>query len=89
MVYITDVNYVDDKQIEKIMDCKVLIVSALRKEKHLSHFSLNEAVDLAKRVRAKSVYLTHISHLMGAHDAVNDGLEEHIQMAYDGLSIEF
>ena len=71
------------------MDCKVLIVSALRKEKHLSHFSLNEAVDLAKRVRAKSVYLTHISHLMGAHDAVNDGLEEHIQMAYDGLSIEF
>lgn len=89
LVYITDVNYIDDKQIEKIMDCKVLIVSALRKEKHLSHFSLDEAVALSYRVRAKSVYLTHISHLMGTHDATNECLPKHIHMAYDGLSIAF
>ena len=89
LVYITDVNYIEDKQLEKIMDCKVLIVSALRKEKHISHFSLEEAVELSKRVRAKSVYLTHISHLMGKHNSVNATLDEHIQLAYDGLTIEF
>ena len=89
LVYITDVNYIDDKQLEKIMCCKILIVSALRKEKHISHFSLGEAIALSKRVRAKSVYLTHISHLMGKHDSVNATLDSHIQLAYDGLSIEF
>ena len=89
LVYITDVNYIDDKELEKIMGCKILIVSALRKEKHISHFSLGEAIALSKRVRAKSVYLTHISHLMGKHDSVNATLDSHIKLAYDGLRIEF
>ena len=89
LVYITDVNYIDDKQLEKMKGCKILIVSALRKEKHISHFSLDEAIDLANRLNADSVYLTHISHLMGDHHSVNRELPQHIQLAYDGLSLDF
>ena len=89
LVYITDVNYINNKQLQKINRCKILIISALRKEKHISHFTLDEAVELSKKVGAKSVYLTHISHLMGPHHKVNDELGENIQLAYDGLSIDF
>ena len=71
------------------MDCKILIISALRKDKHLSHFNLDQAIAFSKKVRAKSVYLTHISHLMGLHNEVNSSLESHINLAYDGMTIEF
>ena len=89
LVYITDVNYIDNKQLQKIIGCKTLIVSALRKEKHISHFTLDEAVELSQKVGAESVYLTHISHLMGDHHGVNRELPQNIQLAYDGLSIDF
>ncbi len=89
LVYITDVNNIDDKQLQKIKNCKILIVSALRKEKHISHFTLDEAVELSQEVGAESVYLTHISHHMGKHHTVNGDLPQHIQLAYDGLSIDF
>lgn len=89
LVYITDVNYIDDKQLQKIIGCKILIVSALRKEKHISHFSLDEAVELSQKVGPEMVYLTHISHLMGDHHSVNRELPQHIHLAYDGLSIDF
>jgi phosphoribosyl 1,2-cyclic phosphate phosphodiesterase len=83
------VNYINNKQLQKINGCKILIVSALRKDKHISHFTLDEAVELSKKVGAKSVYLTHISHLMGAHHIVNDEIGQNIQLAYDGLTIDF
>ena len=89
LVYITDVNYIDNKQLQKIKNCKILIVSALRKEKHISHFTLDEAVELSQEVGAESVYLTHISHHMGKHHRVNEDLPQHIKLAYDGLSIDF
>ena len=89
LVYITDVNYIDNKQLQKIKNCKILIVSALRKEKHISHFTLDEAVELSQEVGAESVYLTHISHNMGKHHIVNGDLPQHIKLAYDGLSIDF
>ena len=89
LVYITDVNNISSKQLQKIIGCKILIVSALRKEKHISHFTLDEAVELSKKVGAESVFLTHISHLMGDHHSVNRDLPQHIQLAYDGLSIDF
>ena len=62
---------------------------ALRKEKHISHFTLDEAVELSQEVGAESVYLTHISHNMGKHHIVNGNLPQHIKLAYDGLSIDF
>ena len=58
-------------------------------EKHISHFTLDEAVELSQKVGAESAYLTHISHLMGDHHSVNRDLPQHIQLAYDGLSIDF
>ena len=89
LVYITDVNKIKNKQLQKINRCKILIVSALRKEKHISHFTLDEAVELSHKVGAESVFLTHISHLMGDHHSVNKDLPKNIQLAYDGLSLDF
>jgi phosphoribosyl 1,2-cyclic phosphate phosphodiesterase len=87
LVYITDANFVDDKEILKIDDCKTLIINALRIEKHISHFNLEEALSFAKRVKAEKVYLTHISHLMGKHN--NLELPSNVKLAYDGLQITF
>ena len=89
LVYITDANNISDKQFDKIRDCKILILNALRKEKHLSHFTLEEAVLLAQKTQAEQVYFTHISHLMGKHNSTNADLPPNMQLAYDGLSIDF
>ena len=78
-----------DKQMHKIMNCKVLIINALRKEKHISHFTLDEAIKVSEQVKAKSVYLTHVSHLLGKHDATSTILPKHIKIAYDGLTLSF
>ena len=80
LVYITDANRIDDKQMHKIMNCKVLIINALRKEKHISHFTLDEAIKVSEQVKAKSVYLTHVSHLLGKHDATSTILPKHIKL---------
>ena len=87
LVYITDANFVDDKETLKIDGCKTLIINALRIEKHISHFNLEEALSFAKRVKAEKVYLTHISHLMGKHN--NLELPSNVKLAYDGLQITF
>ncbi len=89
LVYITDANYISDEQFVKIKDCKILILNALRLEKHLSHFTLEEAISLAQRTQAKQVYFTHISHLLGRHAAMNATLPPNFQLAYDGLTIDF
>ncbi len=85
--YITDANKIDDEQKEKIKGTKFLVVNALRKEKHISHFTLDEAVQLALEVKAEQVYFTHISHQLGKHTSINAQLPPHIQLAYDGLTI--
>jgi phosphoribosyl 1,2-cyclic phosphate phosphodiesterase len=64
-----------------------LVLNALRKTEHISHFSLEEAVSIAKDVGAERTYLTHISHQMGCHDFVNRELPDSIQIAYDGLKV--
>jgi phosphoribosyl 1,2-cyclic phosphate phosphodiesterase len=85
--YITDANRIDDEQKEKIKGTKILVLNALRKEKHISHFTLDEAVELALEVKAEQVYFTHISHQLGRHNTINAQLPPHIQLAYDGLTI--
>lgn len=87
LVYITDANKVDPEEIEKMIGCKILIINALRKEKHISHFSLDQAIEFSEKVRAQKVYLIHLSHLMGKHEDLE--LPEHIEIAYDGLQITF
>ncbi|MES2655046.1 MAG: MBL fold metallo-hydrolase [Bacteroidota bacterium] len=88
-VYITDANKIDDEVKEKIKGADVLVLNALRREPHISHFTLQEAVDLINELKPKQAYLTHISHQLGLHDEVNSELPKHIQLAYDGLELNF
>lgn len=87
VTYITDANRIEPDQIDYIRGSQVLIVNALRKEKHISHFTLQEAVDLARSLEIPAVYFTHISHQLGLHASINAELPIGIQLAYDGLSL--
>ncbi|MCX2739880.1 MBL fold metallo-hydrolase [Pontibacter anaerobius] len=86
--YITDANHISEEEKEKIRGSKVVVVNALRQEKHISHFSLKEAVDLLEDLQPEKAYLTHISHLMGLHREVELQLPDFVRLAYDGLQIE-
>ena len=85
--YITDANRIDDDEKEKIKGSKVLVLNALRKEAHVSHFTLDEAVALAMELEVPEVYFTHISHQLGKQEEINRELPPHIRLAYDGLKI--
>jgi phosphoribosyl 1,2-cyclic phosphate phosphodiesterase len=86
--YLTDTNYIPGEVISRLSDCKVVVVSALRHEKHISHYTLEEAVEVLSFIRPERAYLTHLSHLMGFHDQVEEKLPPFIRIAYDGLSFE-
>jgi phosphoribosyl 1,2-cyclic phosphate phosphodiesterase len=87
-VYITDANRIDEEERLKIRDADVLVLNALRRETHISHFTLQQAIDLVADLRPKKAYFTHISHQLGKHAAVSTELPENIMLAYDGLVIE-
>lgn len=89
LCYITDANRIEDAEKEKIKGCKTLVLNALRKEKHVSHFNLEEAMDLARELEAEQCYLTHISHQLGTHEVISKELPEGIALAYDGLRVPF
>jgi len=86
--YITDANYIPEDTKEKLFGVKYLIINALRKEKHISHFSLREAVDVIREISPKKAFITHISHQMGLHHIVSAELPPGIYLAYDGMSFE-
>jgi phosphoribosyl 1,2-cyclic phosphate phosphodiesterase len=88
-VYITDANRIEPAELEKMKGCKVLVLNALRREEHISHFTLNEAVDLVNLLNPEAAYFTHISHQLGLHQDVEDELPAHIHLAYDGLELYF
>src|SRR5699024_4348008 len=79
--YITDAKTVDDSQIEKIDGSKVLVVNALQRDAHISHFTLDEAVTFAQRIGAEETYFTHISHRLGLHNEVEQELPRGIYLA--------
>jgi phosphoribosyl 1,2-cyclic phosphate phosphodiesterase len=84
--YITDANYIPEESKEKLYGVKYLVINALRKEKHISHFSLREAMDFIRQISPKKAYITHISHQMGRYEDVSKELPQEITLAYDGLS---
>jgi phosphoribosyl 1,2-cyclic phosphate phosphodiesterase len=86
--YITDANHIDDKEKEKIKGSEILVINALRKKEHISHFNLQQAIDLAKELKIPKTFFTHISHQLGLHVEVNKELPAGIQLAWDGLQIE-
>lgn len=86
--YITDAKTIAPEEKEKIKGSRILVLNALQKEKHVSHFTLDEAVALARELRAERTYLTHISHNLGRHSEVEEKLPPGIHLAYDGLVLE-
>lgn len=85
--YITDANQISDKEKEKLQDLKVFVVCALRKKRHISHYTLNEALSLIDELKPQTAYLTHISHQMGLHSEIQKELPENVFLAYDQLKI--
>jgi phosphoribosyl 1,2-cyclic phosphate phosphodiesterase len=87
--YITDANRIDDDEKQKIIGSDTLVLNALRKKTHISHFSLEEAVDLVNEMKIPNAYFTHISHQLGSHEEINNELQPFRQLAWDGLKLEF
>lgn len=87
VAYVTDVNKLEDHELEKLEGLDVLVLNALRKEDHISHYSLKQALAIIARLNPKKAYLTHISHQMGFYDEVQKELPENIFLAYDGLIV--
>ena len=86
--YCTDVNFIAPEEKAKLQDLEVLVLTALRKEKHISHFSLSEALELIEELKPKRAYLTHISHYLGKHSDVSKELPDNVKLGFDGLSFE-
>ena len=88
-VYITDANRIDKREKEKIRGSDTIVLNALRKSEHISHFSLQEAVDLVDEMKVPHAYFTHISHQLGTHEEVDSELPPNRQLAWDGLQLDF
>lgn len=87
--YITDANRIEEGEKEKIRGSQAMVVNALRREKHISHYNLEEAVALAQELRVPQAYFTHISHQLEPHSAVEEELPAGMHLAYDGLELRF
>lgn len=85
--YITDANFIPAAEKEKIKGSKVIVINALRREPHISHYTLSEAIALATELQPQKAYLTHISHQLGLHEQVSKELPDFVELAYDGLKI--
>ena len=87
--YITDANRIDDGEKQKIVGSDTLVINALRRDAHISHFNLQEALDLVDEMKIPNVYFTHISHQLGRHQEINKELAPGRQLAWDGLELQF
>jgi len=85
--YITDANFISEEELEKVDNSKILVINALRRKKHISHFNLEEALEIIEKTKPTKAYLTHISHLMGKYDDVSRKLPSNVFLAYDGLEL--
>ncbi len=87
--YLTDASYISEESIEKFCGVDTFIISTIRREPHISHFKLDEALEVCRRVGARQSFLTHLSHQIGSHAELAASLPEGVQPAYDGLAVEF
>jgi phosphoribosyl 1,2-cyclic phosphate phosphodiesterase len=86
--YLTDMKTINPIELEKLFGVEVLVVEALRKEAHISHMNLDEALDLIATVKPQKAYLTHVSHLLGLQEEVSKELPSNVSFAYDGLCLD-
>lgn len=85
--YLTDANFIEQGELDKMKGSRIVIINALRKEKHISHFTLDEAIDIIKQLAPEKAYITHISHQMGLHNEVEKSLPANIRFACDGMKL--
>ena len=85
--YLTDANYIETNELDKMKGSRFVVINALRKEKHISHFTLEEAVDILQYLRPEKGFITHISHQMGKHKEVEKGLPKGIFLSRDGMKL--
>lgn len=85
--YITDANFISDQELKKLKGTKVLVLNALQIDKHISHFNLEEALEMVERVQPEQAYFTHISHKLGTHENTSAKLPGHVALSWDGLQI--
>lgn len=88
IAYLTDANYIAPQEQEKLMGVKVMVLNALRREHHWSHYSLPEALSVIEQISPEHAYLTHASHELGLHEDVSRSLPEGVSLAYDGLVVK-
>lgn len=86
--YITDANFISEKEKEKVKNSKVLVLNALRREDHISHFTIEQAIKLTHELKPQQAYFIHISHQLGLHAEVEKELPSGIHLTYDGLKIQ-
>ena len=86
--YVTDANYIPEESMKKLEGVEYLVINALRKEPHLSHFTLGQALEVVKRLNVKQAYITHIGHQMGLHGEVLGELPDNVKLAHDMLVFE-
>lgn len=87
--YITDANYIDETEKQRIRGSEGMVLNALRHEKHISHFTIDEAVAMVQELEVPKGWFTHISHQLGLHAEINAGLPDGISLGYDGLQLYF
>ncbi len=85
--YVTDANFITKEEKEKLKNLDVLVLNALRREPHISHFTFIEAIELVKELNPKKAYFIHMAHQLGLHDEVSKELPENIELAFDGLQL--
>ena len=85
--YITDANFIEEEEKEKIRGSKIMVLNALRKAKHISHYNLEEAIAQVQELKVPEAYFTHISHQLGLHDVIEGELPPGIHLSYDGLTL--
>ena len=85
--YVTDANRIDETEKEKIKGSDILVLNALRHQKHISHFNLQEAVDIVDELKVPLAFFTHISHQLGLHTEINKQLPAGMELSYDSMEI--
>ncbi len=87
--YITDANRIEESEKQKILGSDTVVLNALRKNEHVSHFNLQEAIATVDELKIPNAYFTHMSHQLGTHEEISKELLPNRHLAWDGLTLEF
>ena len=87
MAYVTDCKLMPASTIALIHGIDTLVINSLRIKDHPSHMNLEQTLELIERIAPRRAYLTHLSHDMGLHAAVDPVLPQGVSIAYDGLTL--